>query len=112
MIACASSPCSAANADQTFSTTAVESTSVPSMSNSTARAVRVALSVVPVVTGWPAVVTYWPWSWYFASVSAFCGFHQPSLSRYQAMVDASPDSKSEYFGAQPSSVRSFVESIA
>ncbi len=38
--------------------------------------------------------------------------HQASLSRYQAIVSARPDAKSEYRGSQPSSVRSFVESIA
>ena len=55
---------------------------------------------------------YCPCSWYFASVAAFCGFHHDSLSRYQAIVSARPASKSLNAGVQPSSVRSFDESIA
>ncbi len=57
-------------------------------------------------------IGYWPCSWYFASVAAFCGRHQAWLSRYQAMVSSMPASKLENCGAQPSSVRSLVESIA
>src|SRR5690606_21327711 len=49
---------------------------------------------------------------YFASVAAFCPRHQASFSRYQSMVAASPASKSRYAGAQPSSSRSVVGSIA
>ncbi len=55
---------------------------------------------------------HWPWTAYLASVSAFCGRHQAWLARYHWMVSARPDRKSENAGAQPSSVRSFVESIA
>jgi hypothetical protein len=51
MIARASRSCSSAKAVHTRSTTAVESTSVPSMSNSTARHERV--TVVAAVTYWP-----------------------------------------------------------
>ena len=53
-----------------------------------------------------------PWTAYLASVSAFCGRHQAWLPRYHWMVSARPDRKSENAGAQPSSVRSLVESIA
>src|SRR5690606_4853706 len=54
----------------------------------------------------------WPDARYFASVASFCGAHQASLSRYHAIVAASPASKSAKLGVQPSSVRSFEESIA
>ena len=49
---------------------------------------------------------------YFASVAAFCGRHHASLARYQPIVAASPSPKSEKRGRQPSSVRSFVQSMA
>ena len=43
-------------------------------------------------------MAYWPCSLYLASVAAFCGRHQSSLSRYQAMVSSMPASKLENCG--------------
>ena len=53
-----------------------------------------------------------PRTWYLASVSCFCGRHQSALSPYQAIVAASPCSKSWNVGRQPSSSRSLIASIA
>ncbi len=55
---------------------------------------------------------YWPCSLYLASVVAFCGRHQSWLAWYQEMVSSMPASKLENWGCQPSSERSFDESIA
>nr|KEP24629.1 hypothetical protein DA06_01395 [Georgenia sp. SUBG003] len=55
---------------------------------------------------------YCPWAAYFASTAAFCGRHQSSLSRYQAMVSSSPERKSLNSGSQPSSSRRRVLSMA
>lgn len=56
--------------------------------------------------------SYWPCALYLASVTSLAGRHQASLSRYQAMVSARPAAKSVWAGSQPSSRRSFVESMA
>ena len=75
------------------------------------------MQVVP--PGRPKIITgpdlhgrYRPMAAYFASVASFCGRHHASLARYQSIVAASPSRKPEKRGVQPSSVRSFVESIA
>ena len=49
---------------------------------------------------------------YLASVAAFAGSHQSRLSVYHLMVCSRPFWKSVCVGFQPSSVRSFVLSIA
>ena len=55
---------------------------------------------------------HWPRCLYRSSVAAFAGSHHARFRVYHSIVCARPDSKSVCFGAQPSSVRSLVESIA
>ena len=55
---------------------------------------------------------YCPRAAYLASVASLAGRHHCSLSRYHAMVSRRPSAKSVCLGRQPSSRRSFVESMA